>query len=344
MIATASAAGAAEHHMDSPTRSPRCRAALLVMLAVALLWPGLAYACTASVNLAVVNLGSYPSTLALSGTSAPGTGRTPDTFSFTCSGSLLAVGATPSLSATLSALGSGSGVLKKAGEPLSIPYELASAASGGTLYSVGSVLFSSSGNTLLSLLDGGISVNAPIYLRAALQQNLSAGDYTDTISVTWQPNNICEGIALLGACVGTLNNAPTTTQITLTVHIERACSVSSPDIDFGSAIVPSQFGSIASQVQVLCTKGSAYTVGIGAGLHTSGGQRRMQRGSNNDFLAYDLYKPGNVLWSSLERVPGIAVGDGVTLQSLLYSAAIYPGQPTPAAGVYGDSIVIDVAF
>ncbi len=320
---------------------------LRFMVALCLLGPGLVHACTASVSPgSSVNLGSHPSTVALSpGTLAPVSGPVQVIFTLDCPGAVLTLASNPSVKATLSATGSGTNPpqLKKAGEVLSIPYELASSAnSGATLYTVGTVLYNQSG-ALLSLFSGSI-INIPIYFRASLLQNLSAGDYQDTVSVTWQPNNICQGLlGLLGICLGTVDNTAKTTLITVTVHIERACTINAPDINFGSAILPSQFGSVVAQAQILCTKGLAYTVGFTAGAHASGGKRRMQHGSS-DYLSYDIFKADTTLWSSTDRVAGGAVGNGVSPQTMPFTAAIYPAQATPATGSYTDNLIIDVGF
>ncbi len=318
-----------------------------LIVALCLLGPGLVQACTASFNPGSgINLGSYPSTAALSpGTFAPESGRMQGIFTLDCPGAILNLANNPSVTATLSATGSGTNLpqLKKVGEALSIPYELASSAtSGATLYTVGTVLYHQSG-TLLSLFSGG-TIDLPIYFRASLLQNLSAGDYQDTVSVTWQPNNICQGlIGLFGLCVGVEDSKAKTTLITVTVHVERACTINAPDIYFGSAILPSQFGSVAAQAQIRCTKGLAYTVGFTAGAHASGGKRRM-KSESSDFLSYDIFKADTTRWSSTDRVPGGAVGDGVSAQNLPFTAAVDPSQATPPSGHYADDLVIDVGF
>ena len=100
-------------------------------------------------------------------------------------------------------------------------------------------------------------------------------------------------------------------------------------------------------INVVCSKGSTYTVGLSNGSYYSGTTRQMASGTNR--LAYDIYKgttttnrwgpSGSDRWSSANSTSLNA--DTVTQ---LYTAQILTTQNTPAAGNYSDSVVVDVAF
>lgn len=58
------------------------------------------------------------------------------------------------------------------------------------------------------------------------------------------------------------------------------------------------FGTVNQGINVSCTKGSSYTVGLDDGQNVSAGRRRMKSAANN-YLAYDIFKSaGTVRWGA----------------------------------------------
>ena len=106
-------------------------------------------------------------------------------------------------------------------------------------------------------------------------------------------------------------------------------------------------------INLACTKGSAYTVGLSDGQNPAsvGGRRRMISGSN--YLAYDIFKSaGTTRWGSVgaarrdsstaEVNPGNGLGIGS--QVFNYNARVYTDQATPPAATYTDNVTLDVQF
>ncbi len=65
--------------------------------------------------------------------------------------------------------------------------------------------------------------------------------------------------------------------------VSNDCVITAPNISFGSAPVISAFATVTGQtINLACTKGSAYTVGLSDGQHpvSAGGRRQMISGSN----------------------------------------------------------------
>ncbi|MNI38907.1 Spore Coat Protein U domain protein [compost metagenome] len=136
--------------------------------------------------------------------------------------------------------------------------------------------------------------------------------------------------------------------------VSNDCTITAPNIAFGSAPVVSGFAAVMGQtINLACTKDSAYTVGLSDGQWpiSVGGRRRMISGSN--YLAYDIFKgAGNTRWGSVgaarrastdaEVNPGN--GQGTGSQIFNYNARIYTDQATPPAGTYLDNVVLDVGF
>lgn len=204
----------------------------------------------------------------------------------------------------------------------------------------------------LGLLGSVVPKTAPIYLGTTLGSNVAAGIYTETLSIAWSWN-YCSGIGIGNVCLGRDINSGNTT-LTVNLTVANDCTITAPNITFGSAPVISAFTAVTGQtINLACTKGSAYTVGLSDGQQavSVGGRRRMISGGN--YLAYDIFKSaGTTRWGSVgsarrassdaEVNPGNGLGTGS--QVFNYNAKIYTDQTTPPAGTYLDSVVLDVGF
>ncbi|MVV50074.1 SCPU domain-containing protein [Pseudomonas sp. PB120] len=204
----------------------------------------------------------------------------------------------------------------------------------------------------LGLLGSVVPKTAPIYLRTTIGSNVAAGVYTETLSIFWEWN-YCWGIGVGSLCLGR-DISSGTTPLTVNLTVANDCTITAPNISFGSAPVISAFTAVTGQtINLACTKGSAYTVGLDDGQQPVGigGRRRMVSGGN--FLAYDIFKgAGTTRWGSVgsarrassdaEINPGN--GQGTGSQIFNYNAKIYTDQTTPPAGTYKDSVILDVGF
>jgi spore coat protein U-like protein len=191
----------------------------------------------------------------------------------------------------------------------------------------------------------------PLYFSTAAN-NVAAGVYTETLNVRWDWS-YCTGLGVLGICLGYDTGSNKISTLTVSMTVANDCTISAPSISFGSAPVVSAFSTVSQTVSVNCTKGSAYTVGLGDGTHpvSVGGRRQMMSGGN--YLAYDIFQSaGTTRWGSVgaarrasttaEVNPGTGLGSGS--QIFNYNARIYTDQATPPAGTYTDSVVLDVSF
>lgn len=206
---------------------------------------------------------------------------------------------------------------------------------------------------LLGLLGSAtVAKTVPIYMGTITGSNVAAGVYTENLSIFWSWN-YCAGIGALGICLGR-DIGSGTQALTVNMTVSNDCVITAPNISFGSAPVVSAFATVTGQtINLSCTKGSAYTVGLSDGQQpvSAGGRRRMISGSN--YLAYDIFKSaGNTRWGSVgsarrsstdaEVNPGNGLGTGS--QIFNYNARIYTDQNTPPAGTYIDNVVLDVGF
>jgi spore coat protein U-like protein len=202
----------------------------------------------------------------------------------------------------------------------------------------------------LGLLNGTSPKSVPIYLKSLIGSNVAAGLYQESFVVEWDIN-YCYGIGLLGACLGR-QILKQSTSLTINLTVTNDCQITTPAISFGSAPVISGFTAVNQSINLSCTKGSSYTVGLDDGQNAAGGRRRMKSSANN-YLAYDIFKSaGTQRWGMLSSArrassdadinPGAGTGTGS--QVFNYNAKVYSDQATPPAGTYLDSVILDVQF
>ena len=201
----------------------------------------------------------------------------------------------------------------------------------------------------LGLLGGSTPKTVPIYVNTIIGSNVAAGIYTETLSIFWDWS-YCAGIGALGVCLGRDTNSGTAS-LTVNMTVNNDCTVTAPNISFGGFPVISAFSPVSQTVNVSCTKGSPYTVGLDPGQNASDGRRRMVSGGN--YLSYDIFKSaGTTVWGSVgaarrsstdaEINPGNGLGTGS--QVFNYNARVYTDQSTPPAGAYTDNVILDVGF
>ncbi|AIS12261.1 spore coat protein U domain-containing protein [Pseudomonas chlororaphis] len=320
----------------------------LALLLLALLLPGAAQALCSVVSTSPASFGTLSSILVRT-TSQPASSTN---AGLACTGSLATLMASNDhFYATITS--SQSGLLGPTGDVI-----------GYTIYGDNStnypitrgVQFDFARNSIvdaLGLLGSPTVAKAiPVYLGSITGSNVAAGIYTETLSIAWSWN-YCAGIGALGACLGR-DIGSGVASLTVNLTVANDCVITAPNISFGSAPVISAFATVSGQtINLACTKGSAYTVGLDDGQHavSVGGRRRMISGSN--YLAYDIFKSaGTTRWGSVgaarrassdaEVNPGNGLGTGS--QVFNYNARIYTDQATPPAGTYIDNVVLDVGF
>lgn len=241
-----------------------------------------------------------------------------------------------------------------------IPFT-ASLTPAGTPLTVGSFQDLSSLG-LLSLFAGSNS-SVPIYFRTAPTSGLRAGTYTGSIDLRWYYSVCSVGVL---AClsyssspgfVRPLLGSPTwgsgvAVRVNVQLVVQNDCIITAPNATFGSAPLAGSFDPITRTILIRCSAGAEYTVGMDNGSNPDNGVRRMRNGSN--YLRYEIYKSltsperwggaGNARRSSAGAETNPGIYDSLTAQGFTYRAAILPGQATPPAGTYSDTIRIDVTF
>lgn len=248
---------------------------------------------------------------------------------------------------------------------LTIPY-IPSATQNGAALPLNT--FQNVSSTPLLSLFSGAGGTVPIYIRTTATTALRAGDYTGSFDLRWYYSICTVGVALCLAYDNSpglqrpLAGAPTNwgtgvvSRITVTLTVQNDCIINAPAAGFGSAPLVGSFNPITRTIQIRCSAGTSYTVGLDDGANPSGSVRRMRftSGTTSNYLNYEIYKTTSSTerWGSVgaaRRASGTAetnpgIYDSVTTQSYTYRAAILPGQVTPPGGTYTDTVRLDVAF
>ncbi|WP_448309356.1 Csu type fimbrial protein [Pantoea sp. PGP6] len=243
------------------------------------------------------------------------------------------------------------GILKRSGDTGSdnVPVRLCTDSACATELTVGGTPFVYGSQTLINLagLLGSLNFTIPIYLRTVPGQVVAAGTYQVTLNmaVTYR---ICTSIAIGNLCLSEQTGSGVIT-ITVTAILTNDCTtITAPNISFGSAPLVGSFSSVSQTINVLCSKGSTYTVGLSNGSYPVGSVRNMASGANR--LSYEIYKSttsnrwgpgGTERWSS--TTSSAVSADGLT-RGFNYTARVLTSQNTPPAGNYSDSVVVDLSF
>jgi spore coat protein U-like protein len=259
-----------------------------------------------------------------------------------CTGSLLSVLGSGYARATVTSakgfkLGNGSD---------EIPYRVSADPSGNYVFSQGGMI-DYMNPTLVSLLGlfNNNTFNAPIYAALTGTPNVSAGTYTDTLTVQWN-YYVCNGIQIGQLCVF-YETGTTSITINVTLEVSKDCRINAPNIVFGSVALVSQFQPVSQAVLVDCTKNSSYNVSFSKGNSgVARPWRTMSDGSGNN-LQYNIYRiDGTTIWDDTNPMASATLGTGSTTANQVqsYVAKINTAQTTPPAGSYSDSVSVIITF
>lgn len=217
-----------------------------------------------------------------------------------------------------------------------VPYSICNNTTCSSNYNLGDTINWLS-NVLAALLNSS-TANLPLTLVTHSGVNVPAGVYTDTLTLGWN-FSICTGVFPL--CIY-VTGAPTTT-IAVTLIVLNDCNIlSSPDVNFGSAGLPSQFNSVTSNVNVRCTLNANYGVTLTSNNSSNGNWRQMSSSGNSGshYLQYQVRDAnGDVITTNSQSF----VGSG-TAQSIPYTYVVNPNQTLQPAGTYTDTIIVTVSY
>jgi spore coat protein U-like protein len=138
----------------------------------------------------------------------------------------------------------------------------------------------------------------------------------------------------------------TTATIAVTASVDPSCSVTATPLAFLTVPANTAVDSTAT-LNVTCTNGATYEVGLNNGLNAVSSQRNLIITGGSTTLAYNLYQDsGHTLpWGNTPG-PGPSVVQGTgsgAAQSLTVYGQI-PSTASPVSGVYTDTVTVTVYF
>ncbi len=143
--------------------------------------------------------------------------------------------------------------------------------------------------------------------------------------------------------IGTTNAV----QVPFTVQANHvgSCSVAANNLNFGTLALLTANADATTALDVTCTAGASYQIGLNGGLSGAADptQRKMASGANQ--LTYGLYQDAGraTPWGStlgVDTVPGAGTG----ASQILTVFGRIPPQPTPSPATYSDTIVVTVTY
>lgn len=197
---------------------------------------------------------------------------------------------------------------------------------------------------LLGILNGN-NFTPMLYLKLNGMPNVSAGTYTDTLTINWSWK-VCNSVQAGTLCVG-YETATGSSTILVKLVVGQDCRINAPDVSFASAPLASQFATVSQAVLVDCTKNSSYKVSFTSGNGGSARPWRAMSDGAGHSLQYNIYQPdGTTIWDETNPTLSATAGSGSTTpsQAQAYKVKINPAQITPPAGHYQDLVSVVISF
>lgn len=190
---------------------------------------------------------------------------------------------------------------------------------------------------------GSTTVPVTIYGQLGGSQTQAAlGSYISTLNISAQYPTI--NAPILSDCGIIGNYAPTSKSASLTAQttLQKACTVNTTDINFGSYAILNSNINATGRVNVTCTTATPYSIGLEAGSLTAT-TRRMKNGV--DFVTYGLYQDAAYQrpWGTVASAQAkLGTGTGLTEVHTVYGRV--PPQQTPPIKTYNDSVAVTITY
>lgn len=158
-------------------------------------------------------------------------------------------------------------------------------------------------------------------------------------------------VVAMVAPMGVAHAATETTTFTVDATVVASCGLTATALNFGSIdplVNATTNTDITTTIDVTCSNGTAYNVGLSAGTATgaTATTRQMTGGGGTDLLNYSLFRDSarSLNWGSTVATDTLAdTGTGAAKIHTVYGR-IPSGQQTAALGAYTDTITVTVTY
>lgn len=183
--------------------------------------------------------------------------------------------------------------------------------------------------------------NATIYGKMAAEQASAAvGTYLSTLDNSSARIAYAEGTSLDCDSPGGAQEA--TGSLAVSAAVEPNCNIVTHDLDFGITGIIDHDLAADTTLEVTCTPGSRFSIGMGNGENHDGSSRRMRDGDK--LVTYGLFHgpSGTSPWGALSGVN--TVDD--TAETSNNNRTVYGTVPRQPAlpGLYSDTVVVTITY
>ena len=188
------------------------------------------------------------------------------------------------------------------------------------------------------------SANIPMYGRLYGSQTTAiVGNYADNyvfpnISIA---GTLFTGSQGVGNCTQTGTDAGGFSTFTVNAIVQSNCNVTATNLDFGIQPLLTTNVTATSLIQVQCTNGSGYQVGLNNGVNAIGTQRYMQ--SSVGTISYGMFQNASdtISWNNSTNQQS-GVGTGNIFNHTVYG--LVTPQPLTKAGIYQDTVQVVITY
>ncbi|AMV41213.1 MULTISPECIES: spore coat protein U domain-containing protein [Paraburkholderia] len=198
-------------------------------------------------------------------------------------------------------------------------------------------------------LTGAGSATLTVYGRVpASQTSLVAGTYTSTFAGALQAELDYAAYLLVAPACASLTSPSSTFSFAVSASVINDCTISSTNINFGTAGVLNSTLTATGTLSVACTNNDAYSIALsaGAGSGATVADRVMTRSGGSDKIHYQLYQNAShsLPWGDGTNGTTALTGTGTgSSQSVTVYARVLP-QTTPQAGTYIDTVIATITY
>ena len=176
--------------------------------------------------------------------------------------------------------------------------------------------------------------------------NLFSGSHTELI---YQSNEFLLGLldypasCTAGGNGGGSGTFAFTASATVSASCDPAFTVN--NLNFGTRGLLNANIDTTANVSPRCTNTTPYQIGLNNGLNASGSTRRMKSAANA-YVSYELYRDAgrSLRWGNTQNVDTVSGTGSGGAQSLPMYGRVPVQSPTPAAGVYSDTVTVTIYY
>lgn len=188
-----------------------------------------------------------------------------------------------------------------------------------------------------------VIVSFPIAGRLFAGQIAASGTYTSALAISvWEGN-------ASGAGCGPGDPVPQASNFIATAQVGADCTLSIPDVSFGTVTRLTSPIDAATNATVTCTSGAPWTLAMNAGStpgNTYAARRMSLGGSGPGAVQYQIYRdsgPANV-WGNGTGGTVTRSGTGVGIPQSIPIYLQVPAQAPQAEGTYSDTVTATLTF